>query len=161
MWSATMRLMPGRLPKSWLLAGLLAGNTALCAAQDRSRSQAADKADFETVCGACHTPGMVSDFRTGPEWEETIEKMVSIGAKGASEQMEAVLRYLLRTLTKVNVNTADAGELPLVLDIPEAAAQALVEYRAKHGNFKTLDDLNKVPGIDPARLAARKDRIVF
>jgi hypothetical protein len=33
--------------------------------------------------------------------------------------MEAVMRVLLRTLTKVNVNTAVGAELPLVLDISE------------------------------------------
>lgn len=120
-----------------------------------------DRADFEKVCGACHTTTMVSELRSAPEWVQTIETMVSLGAKGSEEQMEAALRFLLRTWTKVNINNAEAGELPLVLDISEETAQALVRYRAQHGNFQTLDDLKKVPGIDPARLAARKDRIVF
>src|ERR1700693_2983538 len=150
--------------------GLLAGTTALCAArasaplQDSSapaRSEAADKADFENVCGACHTSNMVSDMRTEPEWKETVEHMASIGAKGADEQMEAVMRVLLRTLTKVHVNTATAAQLPMVLDISEATAQAVVKYRAGHGDFKTLDDLKKVPGISAAKIDARKDRIVF
>jgi competence ComEA-like helix-hairpin-helix protein len=42
-----------------------------------------------------------------------------------------------------------------------AAAQAVVDYRTAHGNFTTLADLKKVPGIDAARLDARKDRIAF
>ena len=79
----------------------------------------------------------------------------------SDEQLEAVMRVLLRTLTKVNVNTATAAQLPLVLDISEATAQALVKYRGAHGNFKTLDDLKKVPGIDAAKLEARKDRVAF
>jgi len=124
-------------------------------------SPQADRARFETACGACHTTAMVSEFRSAPEWEETIEKMVSIGAKASQEQLDAALRFLLRTWTKVNINTAEAGDLPLVLDIPQDTAQALVRYRAEHGNFKTLDDLKKVPGLDPAKLAARQDRIVF
>ncbi|HYW44989.1 MAG TPA: ComEA family DNA-binding protein [Bryobacteraceae bacterium] len=150
--------------------GLLVGTTALCAAQTpvrnqvssaRARSEAADKADFETVCGACHTSSMVSDIRTEPEWKEIVEHMVSIGADGTDEQLEAVMRVLLRTLTKVNVNTATAEQLPLVLDISEATAQAVVKYRAGHGDFKTLDDLKKVPGINAAKLDTRKDRIAF
>lgn len=149
---------------------MLVGSAALCSAQPPApkqaasppaRSEAADKRDFETVCGACHTSSMVSDIRTEPEWDETIEKMLSIGAKGTGEQMEAVMRVLLRTLTKVNVNTATAGQLPLVLDIKDTTAQAVVKYRAGHGDFKTLDDLKKVPGIDAAKLDARKDRVVF
>jgi competence protein ComEA len=150
--------------------GLLLGTTALCIAQApapkpassaSARGMAADKADFETVCGACHTAGMVSDIRTEGEWKETVELMVSIGASGTGRQMEAVMRVLLRTLTKVNVNTATAVQLPLVLDISEATAQAVVRYRARHGNLKTLDDLKKVPGINAAKLDARKDRVVF
>jgi competence protein ComEA len=150
--------------------GLLLGAAALCAAQAPApkpassapaRSQAADKADFETVCGACHTPDMVSDIRTEGEWKDTVEHMVSIGANGTDRQMEAVMRVLLRTLTKVNVNTATAAQLTLVLDISEATAQAVVKYRARHGSLKTLDDLKKVPGIRAAKLDARKDRVVF
>jgi competence protein ComEA len=87
--------------------------------------------------------------------------MVSLGASGAGEQMEAVMRVLMRTLTRVNVNTAPAAQLPLILDISDATAKAVVKYRSEHGNFKTLDDLKKVPGINAARLDARKDRVVF
>jgi competence protein ComEA len=150
--------------------GLLVGTAVLLSGQTpapkqvsgaSTPSEATDKADFAKVCGTCHTPDMVSDMRTGPEWEETVEHMVSIGAKGTSEQMEAVMRYLLRTLTKVNVNTADAAQLPLVLEISESTAQAVVKYRAAHGDFKTLGDLKRVPGIDAAKLEARKDRVVF
>jgi competence protein ComEA len=142
----------------------LGANRAPAPRQDSSapaRSEAADQADFEAVCGACHNTSMVSDIRTEAEWKEIVEHMVSIGADGTDEQLEAVMRVLLRTETKVNVNTATAAELPLVLGISGAAAQAVVEYRAKHGKFKTLDDLKKVPGIDGPKIDARKDRIVF
>jgi competence protein ComEA len=150
--------------------GLLVWTWGLCTAQAPAskqassapaRSLAADKADFETVCGACHTASMVSDIRTEGEWKETVEHMVSMGATGTDQQMEAVMRVLLRTLTKVNVNTATAAQLPLVLDISEATAQAVVKYRTRHGNLKTIEDLKKVPGINAARLEARKDRVVF
>lgn len=104
---------------------------------------------------------MVQDFRTEPEWLDTVEQMISLGAKGTDEQFERVLRFLARTLTKVNVNTAEAPEIAPVLDLSDGAAQAVVAYRAEHGKFKTLDDLKKVPGMDAAKLAARKDRIVF
>ena len=151
--------MRARRCYAFLVIGLLLGTTALCGAE--ARSEAADKADFETVCGACHSSSMVSDLRTEPDWKQTVEHMVALGANGTDEQMEAVLRVLLRTLTKVNVNTATAAQLPLALGINEATAQAVVQYRAEHGAFKTLDDLKKVPGIDAAKLDARKDRVVF
>ena len=77
-------------------------------------SKAADKANYEIVCGSCHTPGMVSDIRTERDWKDTVDQMISLGADGTTEQLEAVMRFLLRTQSKVNVNTAAAGELPLV-----------------------------------------------
>jgi len=142
--------------------GLLAAVAALGMAQTPApKSEAADLAAFETVCGACHGTSMISDIRTEPEWEETVEQMVSIGAKGPDDQLKAVMRVLLRKWTKVNVNTATADQLPLVLDISETAAQALVKYRNAHGNFKSFEDLKKVPGLNAAKLEARKDRIAF
>ena len=142
------RIYPMRANRWYALPadiGLLLGTMSLCGAQTPApkpasrppaRSEVADKADFEAVCGACHTSSMVSDIRTEPEWKEIVEHMVSIGADGTDEQLEAVMRVLLRTLTKVNVNTATAEQLPLVLDINEATARAVVKYRAGHGNFK-------------------------
>ena len=160
-----MSLMRARLGYIILAhIGLSAGTTATCLAQASkapARTEAADKADFEAVCGACHTSSLVSDIRTETEWKDTVELMVSLGAEGTGEQMEAVMRVLLRTLTKVNVNTAPATQLPLVLDVSEATAQAVVKYRAEHGKFKSLADLKRVPGIDAAKLEARKDRVAF
>ena len=110
-----MNLMRARLGYALLVhIGLLAGTTATCVAQASKApapTEAADKADFEAVCGACHTSSMVSDIRSAPEWKDTVELMVSLGAEGTGEQMEAVMRVLLRTLTKVNANTASASQL--------------------------------------------------
>ena len=127
----------------------------------RAQSPAADKAAFTTVCGACHATTVVKGMRSEMEWTETVEKMISLGAKGSDEQFDAVMRYLLRNLTKVNVNTAAAAELAPVLDLSDAIAQAVVKYREENGKFKSLDDLKKVPGLNAADLDSRKDRIAF
>ena len=37
----------------------------------------------------------------------------------------------------------------------------LIQYREKNGPFKSIADLKKVPGIDPAKIDAKKDRITF
>ena len=126
-----------------------------------SREDAADKAAFQAVCGSCHPLTMVDGLRTESEWMEEIEQMVKIGAKGTDEQFERVIRVLLRTRTKVNINTATAVEIAPVLNVTDAAAEALVRFRSQHGSFKTLEDLKRVPGIDVAKLIARKDRIAF
>jgi len=118
-------------------------------------------AAYEAVCGACHPTSMADGLRSELDWRETIEVMQGLGAKGTTEQFEQLLRFLLRTQTRVNVNTATASEIAPVLDISTAAAEALVKHRVEKGNFKALDDLKKVPGIAAAKLDARKDRIVF
>ena len=49
--------------------------------------------------------------------------------------------------TKVNVNTATAKELMKVKGLNAAKAKAIVSYRKKHGDFKSLDDLKMVKGF--------------
>lgn len=53
----------------------------------------------------------------------------------------------------VNINTADAATLAAQLKgIGEKRAQAIVEYRAIHGSFSSIEDLDQVKGIGPATL---------
>ena len=56
------------------------------------------------------------------------------------------------SLAAVNVNTATKEQLDSLKGIGPAKAQAIIDYRAKHGPFKSVDDLQKVPGIGPATL---------
>ena len=133
----------------------------LAGASEAVHENAADQAAFNTVCGACHPASAVNGLRTVSEWRETIEHMISIGAKGTDEQFESVVRVLERTLTKVNVNTAPPEEIAPVMDVSDATAQALVKYRAEHGKFKSIEDLKKIPGLDAAKVEAHKDRIIL
>lgn len=48
----------------------------------------------------------------------------------------------------VDINTADAETIAAELKgVGPAKAKAIVEYREKHGPFKTADDLSLVKGI--------------
>jgi len=49
----------------------------------------------------------------------------------------------------VDVNEADWPELALLPDVGEQLARRIVEYRAKHGPFRDLDQLKDVRGIGP------------
>ncbi|HKX30835.1 MAG TPA: helix-hairpin-helix domain-containing protein, partial [Blastocatellia bacterium] len=40
-------------------------------------------------------------------------------------------------------------------------AAAIIQYRAKNGKFKSIEDLKKVPGVDAAKIEAKKDRLTF
>ena len=51
-------------------------------------------------------------------------------------------------VTQVNINTADAATISAELNgIGLSKAEAIVEYRKKHGPFKSVDDLSLVKGI--------------
>lgn len=57
---------------------------------------------------------------------------------------------------KVNLNKADAKALMQVKGINPYKAHAIVSYRKQNGDFKTLDDLNKVKGFKRMKPEARK-----
>jgi len=62
------------------------------------------------------------------------------------------------SLAAVNINTASKEELDSLKGIGPVKAQAIVDYRTKNGPFRSVDDLEKVPGIGPKTLAdIRKD----
>ena len=47
----------------------------------------------------------------------------------------------------VNLNTATPEQLDAVKGIGASKAKAIVEYRNKNGNFKSVDDLKNVKGF--------------
>jgi competence protein ComEA len=54
--------------------------------------------------------------------------------------------------SKVSLNRASETELATLPGIGPVRARAIVENRTRHGPFRTLDDLARVPGIGPATL---------
>jgi competence protein ComEA len=57
-----------------------------------------------------------------------------------------------RLVGVVNVNAADAEQLELLPGVGPAIAKAIVAYRAEHGPFEKVEDLEKVSGIGPRAL---------
>jgi competence protein ComEA len=122
---------------------------------------------FLRVCSRCHSPtNVLADGQSRQGWEDTITKMVGYGAMGTDEEFTAVLDYLaanfpLESSAKVNVNQAAAEQLEKELLLSEKDAQAIIEYRTANGNFKSFDDLKRVPGIDQGKLEAKKSILIF
>lgn len=64
-------------------------------------------------------------------------------------------------LADVNINTATQAQLETLHGIGPGKAKAIIDYRAKNGPFKSLDDLDKVKGIGPGTLKHLKSDIKF
>ena len=59
-------------------------------------------------------------------------------------------------LAAVNVNTATQAQLESLNGIGPAKAKTIIDYRNKNGSFKTIEDLDKVPGIGKGILSKIK-----
>jgi competence protein ComEA len=61
----------------------------------------------------------------------------------------------------VNINTADALTLSKnIKGVGLKKAQAIISYREKNGEFKTIQDLKKVKGIGVKLLEKNKDTLI-
>ncbi len=120
-----------------------------------------DQAAFRHVCGRCHDTELVADTpRSYEDWEDTVQKMVDLGAEGSDAQFVSVMNYLYRTLTTINVNTAGAQDLAAVLHVSPEVADAIVARRTSR-NFSDLADLKTMPGVDPGLVDAKAKLIFF
>jgi competence protein ComEA len=119
------------------------------------------------LCGNCHGAQVVLGKPHSEDgWGAIVADMVQRGAQGTDDELYEVVQYLTKyikaapALPKVNVNKATARELETGLQISGKDAQAIVEAREK-SEFKSVEDVKKVPGIDAAKIEARKNLLVF
>jgi competence ComEA-like helix-hairpin-helix protein len=131
----------------------------LANAQSSSPEAPANKT-FETVCGACHTL-RTSPRRTKAAWVAVVDSMAGRGAQATDQEFTAIAEYLAKYFGAVNVNQAAAKEIADVLEVPPQDADAIVRYRTDNGEFKDLDGLKKVPGVDANAIEERKTRVVY
>lgn len=125
------------------------------------------KAAAERVCVQCHEYARsVAPRQNRAGWQATMDKMISLGAKGTQKEFDDILDYLATTypgeeVPKIKVNEARAIDFESGLSLPRSQAAAIIKYREANGDFHSIEDLKKVPGIDAAKIEARKDRLVF
>lgn len=118
-------------------------------------------------CVGCHeVERSVSLRQDRAAWDATITKMIAFGMKLTPEERTAILDYLSSKypageLAPVNVNKASAIEMESRLNLKRSQAAAVIAWRKENGNFKSIEDLKKVPNIDADKIESRKDRIVF
>jgi len=121
------------------------------------------KALTQKVCSNCHGVETFQSRRLDRDgWEKVIDEMTARGAQASDADFDKIVDYLTAVLgVRVNVNSAPAKELKSALELSSEEAESIVRYREKNGAFKTLEDVKKTPGVDAAKIEAKKDRIAF
>src|SRR5580765_7039985 len=117
----------------------------------------------EAICSECHTTERIASQQlTKPQWADKVLEMLQEAPDVKQSERDTIVEYLAKNFpAHANVNKADAKELQATLEISAESASGIVNYRRQNGSFKTLDDLKKVPGVDAAKLDAKRDIIDF
>jgi competence protein ComEA len=126
----------------------------------------AGKDTLVRVCSKCHSPdNVIANGQDRAGWEATITKMAGFGAVASDDEFTEILDYLVKNFPansgSINVNKATAAQLATGVGLTDTEAAAVVDYRKKNGDFKSIDDLKKVPEVDGKKWDAKKDRISF
>lgn len=125
------------------------------------------------VCGQVKEPGVyqlpvgarIYDAvqLAGGLTEEAFEEAVNLAKTVADgeqiripDRTEAESSFLKEQQTEsglVNLNTATKEQLMTLTGIGESRAKDIIAYREEHGNFQSIEDVMKVPGIKEAAFA--------
>jgi competence ComEA-like helix-hairpin-helix protein len=151
-----------KAPPATLSQELLAKNVGDLTAEEEEQFSNAAEATLERVCILCHPfENIVKTRRTVREWNDQVTTMSQRGAPGTEADFSLVRKYLTRYYGIVRVNTASAEELTAVLGLPPKVATAVVEYRTANGKFADLAALEKVAGVDKAKLEEQPEALRF
>jgi competence protein ComEA len=115
------------------------------------------------ICGACHDPGVVSQYHNSKDdWQPVVDDMRGRGADGSDADFKLIVDYLGHYFgPTVFINKAPENELESELGLTSAEATAIAKYRQANGDFKEMDGLRKVPGLDMKKLEPIRSRIRF
>lgn len=86
----------------------------------------------------------------------TLSLLFSAASLAAENSVKTTTQKAVSSTTVVNINTADAKTLMGLKGMSSKKAQAIVDYRAKNGQFASIDDLAKVKGFGEKSVAKLK-----
>jgi len=147
------------------VVGLLSA-TALVALAQVQLPDAPGKDETVRMCGTCHEVERATSVRLSREgWQDTIAKMVDLGAKASDEERTTVLNYLAEHFKgeaprPLNLNTATAIELESIVGLLRKESAAWIAHRKTSGPCKSLDDVKKAPGVPFKKIDEHRDRLV-
>ena len=120
------------------------------------------KDTVQMVCGACHSPDYITDApRNAKGWSDIFEMMQAYGATASDAEWAQIKGYILGQIATIEINKATADDLQKLFEVDVPLAKAIVDARGANGNFKTIDDVKKVAGLDAKKVDYRKNRLEF
>jgi competence protein ComEA len=153
---------PQAKPPAKVDPAIMAKSVGDMTADEEGQFSDAAEATIERVCVACHPfENIIKTRRTVREWNDQVTVMKGRGAPGTDPDFATIKKYLIRYYGIIRVNTATAEELTSVLGLSARDASAIVEYRAAHGSFADLAALEKVEGVDKAKLEEQPEALRF
>ena len=127
----------------------------ICHSKTRDLPDVVHRADI--VVAAMGKAGYVA-----ADWIRPGAAVIDVGTNKVTDVAEA--ERLVKNFPAdgpVNVNKATSAQLQSGLGLTAAEADAVIAYRKKNGDFKTIDDLKKVPDLDVKKVDAKKDHLAF
>lgn len=139
----------------------------LAAGQTRQLPDGPGRAETQKLCTQCHElDKSIAPRQDKAGWQRTVDKMVSFGMTASESEVATVIDFLARNypadaVPPIRVNEAAAIEFESGLGLRRSQALAIIRYREANGPFKSIEALKKVPGIDLAKIEAKRDRLIF
>ena len=119
-------------------------------------------------CTACHQPDHFTKYRhSNEEWQAIVVRMGQRVRSATKDELDLVQKYLATNYPKVedaaklNVNQATAKDIETRLLLTADEAEAVVQYRQRHGAFREWGELLAIYGVDGRKIEAAKDRMSF
>ena len=123
---------------------------------------------LKKVCTQCHDIDSVPRLRySRSDWANLVFSMKDMGADATGAELDQIIDYLAKNfgkgdeVKKTNVNSASAKEIEAALGFTTKESEAIVLYRMKNGNYKDIDTMKKVDGVDASKVESAKAKIEF
>lgn len=123
---------------------------------------------LKKVCTQCHDIDSIPRLRySRSDWANLVFSMKDMGADATGAELDQIIDYLTKNfgkgdeVKKTNVNSASAKEIEEALGFTTKESEAIVLYRMKNGNYKDLDTIKKVDGVDASKVESAKAKIEF
>lgn len=167
--------MSSRLDKYWLLIvliliiSLVAGSVMLAIRQSSHKPVEIVLSPAESfhykgdiyIDGAVANPGFYP-LREG----DTLEALIQAAGVTIEADLSRIKIYVPKAgegyqPQKININRAETWLLAVLPGIGKDRAEAIVNYRNRHGSFKRIEDLLKVEGIGHSTLERIKELVTL